>query len=156
MKRVKVMGEEIAVKAKVKMMDGFSAHGDVEQIMTWLQSCDSPKPAKVFVVHGEPQSAEAMKERLENDYGVEAYVPFMGDVVTIEGRSCTIHPSNITEVRVEAELEDFLRTMDSYYRQERRRVTRIVKANPQIMEPVIREMQKGLTYIKKLFNKFEN
>ncbi len=156
LKRVKVMGEEIAVKAKVKMMDGFSAHGDVEQIMTWLQSCDSPKPAKVFVVHGEPQSAEAMKERLENDYGVEAYVPFMGDVVTIEGRSCTIHPSNITEVRVEAELEDFLRTMDSYYRQERRRVTRIVKANPQIMEPVIREMQKGLTYIKKLFNKFEN
>lgn len=156
LRRVKVMGEEIAVKAKITMMDGFSAHGDVEQIMNWLQSCDSPKPAKVFVVHGEAQSAEAMKERLENDYGVEAYVPFIGDVVILEGRNCTIHPSNITEVKVEAELEDFLRTMDAYYRQERRRVTRIVKANPQIMEPVVREMQRGLTYIKKLFNKFEN
>ena len=80
----------------------------------------------------------------------------MGDVVTIEGRNCTIQPSNIPEVQVETELEDFLRTMDSYYRQERRRISRMVKEKPQIMEQVVREMQKGLTYIKKLFNKFEN
>ena len=65
-KQVKVMGEEISVKARIMNMDGFSAHADYTQIEEWLQHLTMNNAQQVFVVHGEATAAKAIKE---NDTG---------------------------------------------------------------------------------------
>ncbi|MDY2684618.1 MAG: MBL fold metallo-hydrolase [Selenomonadaceae bacterium] len=153
-KRVRVLGEEIAVRAQIKMLDGFSAHADANQLMDWISRIQNPKPAKVFVVHGEGQSQEALKDRIQTECGEEVYIPFRGDLVQITGRSSEIQPSNIPEVSVEKEMEDVLKDFDADYRQLRHKVLQLVIRQPKMMEPIIKVMTKGRNYLRKLFTPF--
>ena len=153
-KRVKIMGEEIAVRAKIKVMDGFSAHADSGQIMEWLGNFQTPKPARIFIVHGEALAQETLKESIEKDLAIEAYIPFRGDAAKIEGRESTVVTSNIPSVSVEMEMEEFLRTVDSTYRQQRRKLLQLVIRQPELMESVIKTVGKGWNYMKKLFGNY--
>lgn len=152
--RVRVLGEEIAVKAQIKSLDGFSAHADANQLMDWLGNITDPKPAKVFIVHGEAPAQEALKKRIHKELGLECYIPFRGDLAKISGRASEIIPSNIPAVSVEKEMENVLRDFDSDYRQLRRRVMQYVVRQPKMMEPVIKVMSKARNYIRKLFTPF--
>ena len=149
-KRVRVLGEEISVKARIQMLEGFSAHADAAQIVAWMGAITAPRPAKVFLVHGEGQVQEALKERIQEELGWEVYAPFLGDIVTIQGRNCALIPSNIPSVSVEAEMEDVMRDFDAEYRQLRKAIIRTVVRQPKLMEPIIRTMQKARNYFKKL------
>ena len=149
-KRVRVLGEEISVKARIQMLEGFSAHADAAQIVAWMEAITAPRPAKVFLVHGEGQAQEALKERIQEELGWEVYAPFLGDIVTIQGRNCVLIPSNIPSVSVEAEMEDVMRDFDAEYRQLRKAIIRTVVRQPKLMEPIIRTMQKARNYFKKL------
>ena len=72
--RVRVLGEEIAVKAQIKSLDGFSAHADANQLMSWLgEFRDPPHPegARHRVLHPVPRrSREDLGPRV-GDYPVE-------------------------------------------------------------------------------------
>ena len=149
-KRVRVLGEEIAVKAQIQVLGGFSAHADAVQIVDWMRSITAPAPAKVFLVHGEGHAQEALRARIHDELGLEVYAPFLGDAVTITGRSAVLIPSNIPAVSVEAEMEDVMRDFDAEYRQMRKAVIRTVVRQPKLMEPIIRTMQKARNYFKKL------
>ena len=153
-KRVKIMGEDVAVRAKVQMLDGFSAHADSHQILDWVEQIQDPKPAKIFIVHGEAPAQEALKEQIEKRFGEEVYIPFQGDVAKIDGRTSEIEVSNIPKVSVEMEMEDFLRTVDSVYRQQRRKILQLVIRQPELMEPIVKTVEKGWTYMKKLFSNY--
>jgi len=72
----------------------------------------------------------------------------------MDGRKHTIQESNLPEVSVEKDMAHFLRTVDSTYRQQRRKLLQYVVRNPQQMEMVIRTVQKGWNYMKKLFTAF--
>ena len=151
MKRVRVMGEEIAVRAKIKMMEGFSAHADAQQLVNWIGCLENPKPAKVFIVHGETLAQEALKARISKELGLETYIPFRGDVAEIVGRSCSMEVSQIPSVSVEMEMEEYLRSLDAEYRLARRKLLHLVVHKPNLMEHVIRTVDKGWKYMKKLF-----
>ena len=153
-KRVRVLGEEVAVKAQIQMLDGFSAHADANQLMDWIDKFQSPKPAKVFIVHGEAQGQEALKSRIQKECGEEVYIPFRGDVVKITGRASELQPSSIPSVSVEMEMEEQLRIFDAEYRSLRRKVMQLVIRQPKTMEPLIKTITKGFNYMKKLFAPF--
>ena len=59
-----ILACEIAVKAQIKSLDGFAAHADANQIMSWLGEITSPKPAKIFIVHGDATAQGALKSRM--------------------------------------------------------------------------------------------
>ncbi len=71
-KVVKIYGEEIAVKARIYTIGGFSAHADRRELLSWLSSVK--KGATVFHVHGEEESLNAMKEAVES-MGYKGYIP---------------------------------------------------------------------------------
>ena len=150
-KRVRVLGEEVAVKAQIMTMNGFSAHADSNQLLDWISGIQNPAPAKIFIVHGEAQSQEALKARIQKECKVEAYIPFRGDLVQIAGRASEIQPSNVPEVSVEMEMEDVLRDFDADYRQLRQKVLSLVLRQPKQMEPIIKVLTKGRNYLRKLF-----
>jgi len=60
-KEIKMLGEIVPVRAKVKVLDGFSAHADQGEILRWLGTFPKP-PRMTYIVHGEPAAASALAE----------------------------------------------------------------------------------------------
>ncbi len=62
--RVHIYGEEIRVRARIHTIGGFSAHGDHDDLRTWLAGTGD---AEVFLVHGEPEVMDAFAVELRAD-----------------------------------------------------------------------------------------
>ena len=65
---VKIFGEYVAVKASVSHLEGFSGHADADELMRWLRGFQAP-PSHTFVVHGDPQSSDALRTRIADELG---------------------------------------------------------------------------------------
>ena len=63
--KVKLFGEEIAVKAKIVNFQGLSSHADHDHLVQWIKAFD-PKPTHVFVVHGDEDVAPVFAEELNS------------------------------------------------------------------------------------------
>ncbi|MBI4349402.1 MAG: MBL fold metallo-hydrolase [Elusimicrobia bacterium] len=79
---VKIYGEEIVIRGSVVDMDGFSGHGDSNELMRWLGGL-SGAPRKVFVTHGEPDQSAALGERITREKGWATHVPEMDEQVEL-------------------------------------------------------------------------
>jgi metallo-beta-lactamase family protein len=76
-KKVRVLGEEIAVRAKVYTIGGFSAHADQKELLEWLGSFKN-KP-EVFVVHGEESVALEFEKIVNERLNLKTRVPMKGE-----------------------------------------------------------------------------
>ncbi|SET11432.1 MBL fold metallo-hydrolase RNA specificity domain-containing protein [Anaerobranca gottschalkii] len=76
-KKVKLFGEEVAVKAQIHSIEGFSGHGDQREILNWLKGFKK-KPKKIFLVHGKEKATTTLKKIIEEKYGIETLVPYLG------------------------------------------------------------------------------
>ncbi len=74
---VSFWGEEIAVRARIWTIGGFSAHADQRELLAWLSAFRN-RP-EVFVTHGEEQAALALADLIGKRYGFSAHVPSLGD-----------------------------------------------------------------------------
>lgn len=73
-KDVKMHGQWIPVRAEVTELPSLSAHADSDELMRWLSGF-TQAPRRVFVVHGEPDAAEALRERIKRELGWPVTVP---------------------------------------------------------------------------------
>lgn len=82
-KTVKILHEEIPVRAQVKSIHGYSAHKDSDHLLEFV---DQTKDTliKVFVAMGEPKSSLFLAQRLRDYLGVNAVVPQVGDILEID------------------------------------------------------------------------
>jgi len=81
-KRVRILGREYPVKAKVVRINGFSAHADKNELLDWLKELKSP-PRQVFVVHGETESAQYFGDFVSEKTGWQVTVPDYQDEVVL-------------------------------------------------------------------------
>jgi len=44
----------------------LSAHADADELMVWLRGFSTP-PRRTFVVHGEPEASDALRQRIERE-----------------------------------------------------------------------------------------
>jgi len=76
-KEIKIHGEYYPVRARIERITNLSAHADYNEILTWLGALSTP-PKRVFLTHGEPVAADAMrlhiKERLDWQVTVPEYL----------------------------------------------------------------------------------
>jgi len=71
---IKVFGEEVPLRARVEILNGYSAHADRTGLVSWLQQVTDGGPAgsaraagtkpPVFLVHGEPEVQDAFVQTL--------------------------------------------------------------------------------------------
>lgn len=73
-KAVKIHGELWPIRAEVVNMATLSAHADADEVMAWISRLPK-RPRRIFVTHGEPEAAEALQQRLEQEFKVSAFVP---------------------------------------------------------------------------------
>ncbi len=75
---IRVYGDDIPLRAEVKVIDGYSAHGDRTELTAWLDGvkATSPKLGPVFLVHGEADVQDIFKTALAaKGYTVECPEP---------------------------------------------------------------------------------
>jgi metallo-beta-lactamase family protein len=77
-KKVRILGREYLVKARIAQVHGFSAHADRGELLDWLQGLANP-PRGVFVVHGEDDAATGFGEYLREQTRWKVTVPAYGD-----------------------------------------------------------------------------
>ena len=77
--KVKLFGEEIEVRAEIRVLAGVSGHADKDSLLTWISAFEQ-KPRQVFVVHGEDSSCTLFSERVKKELGIEAMAPYSGTV----------------------------------------------------------------------------
>ncbi len=81
-KNIRLLGEDLAVAAKIYTIGGFSAHAGQSQILEWIGRFAHPA-MKVFLVHGEQKALDAMRKLLKERFGLEADTPNYLEEVTL-------------------------------------------------------------------------
>ncbi|MBX3644383.1 MAG: MBL fold metallo-hydrolase [Rubrivivax sp.] len=77
---VKIHGEVVPVRAQVSQLEGFSGHADADELMAWLRGLRRP-PRQTYVVHGEPDAADTLRLRIQDELGWQVRVPQHGETV---------------------------------------------------------------------------
>lgn len=77
-KRVRIMGEDVAVKAKVHTLGGFSAHAGRTELIRWAFTLSRSRP-QVFLNHAEPRPRELLARGIEDELGFKVKRPGVGD-----------------------------------------------------------------------------
>jgi metallo-beta-lactamase family protein len=73
---LRILGEDVPLRARVEILNGYSAHADRTELTSWLHAVRrrSPKPPKVWLVHGEPVAQDTLAGRLRGD-GYDVGIP---------------------------------------------------------------------------------
>ncbi len=80
--KVSIFGEEIAVRASIHTMGGFSAHADQKGLLEWFDAVAPSKP-RLIITHGEDQARKTLADLIRSKHGIRALCPRLGDVIEI-------------------------------------------------------------------------
>jgi len=93
-KKVRLLGEEVAVHAKVFTIGGFSAHAGQSQIMEWIGNFANPA-MEVFLVHGEAKAQDTLAGLIRERFGYTVHIPdYLEEISLKPGKAPAIqqHP----------------------------------------------------------------
>ena len=76
-KHVKILGEEVEVRAEISLLNGVSGHADQQGLLNWLEAMKR-KPSRIFVNHGDDDSCETLASLITERFGIPAEAPFSG------------------------------------------------------------------------------
>jgi len=66
-REVRIFGIDYPVRASIHTISSFSAHGDYQEIIRWLDGFRTP-PRRTFLVHGEPKAIAGLQEHIESKF----------------------------------------------------------------------------------------
>ncbi len=66
-KQINLFDEEIQINATITKIESMSSHADEPKLINWLKHIQGVE--KVFLVHGEEESRQALAEKIKNDLG---------------------------------------------------------------------------------------
>jgi metallo-beta-lactamase family protein len=75
---VSIFGDPVRRRAEVVALDGFSAHADQRELVTWTAGLD-PVPSRVFLVHGEFEPAAVLAGCLTDRLHADVRIPTLGE-----------------------------------------------------------------------------
>ena len=78
--RIRILGVERDLRAQVRVMNAFSAHADKDDLRAYAHACGTA--ARFALVHGEPESQEALQATLRAD-GFRVDMPTEGTVIEV-------------------------------------------------------------------------
>ncbi|MBL8147437.1 MAG: MBL fold metallo-hydrolase [Anaerolineae bacterium] len=81
-KTVRIFGENYDNRAQVAVLQGFSGHGDRDDLLEWVGAMDQ-KPSHTFLVHGEDQALYALQGALQQQFQLDVTVPDWKQEVSI-------------------------------------------------------------------------
>ena len=79
---LRMHGIDVPVRAAIEVVPGLSGHADRGGLLRWLQPL--PRPKRVFLVHGEPDSAAAFGETLRTLRHWDVHIPELGETQQLD------------------------------------------------------------------------
>lgn len=73
-KELKVYGKWVPFDMEVAEIEGLSAHADHKELIKWMGKIKNA-PKRIFIVHGEKESAEALQKDIKKTYDWDAEIP---------------------------------------------------------------------------------
>lgn len=104
-KMITLFGEKVAVRAKVFTIGGFSAHADQKDLLAWVSHFIEKSKPRVFVVHGEPSSSEALAREIRNRFSLDVYVPQYREVLSLH------EPESVSKIVPQADSQNLKEQM---------------------------------------------
>lgn len=107
--KIRVLGEEVAVQARIFTIGGFSAHAGQSQILDWLGALHGRSNGvglQVFLVHGEYKAQQILADLIREKYGLRVHIPAYLEELALEpGQAAEIHtaPVQISQPRIDWE-----------------------------------------------------
>jgi len=111
---VGILGEEIKVEAEIHAIDGFSGHADQPTLMSWLKGFKR-KPQRVFIVHGEPEQAQALSDKIKETLKWTTSIPDLGYEATLAEGAKSTEGRWMDPVRKRENLEKELRNVQQQF-----------------------------------------
>ncbi len=147
-KKVRIMGEEITVAAKIYNMTGFSAHADKNQMMDFYKGMEN-KPHAFFVVHGEYDAQTAFADSLRNELGANTFIPNYGDSVIIDGTDWKVEESSIilAEPQIQS-LREYLRGFEKDWLLYKAKIDQIALHDTKRVEDIRAKLDKMKKYME--------
>jgi metallo-beta-lactamase family protein len=84
-RRVRISGNDVAVRAQVRMIDSYSAHADRSELLAWVRG-RMPISGSLFLTHGEPAGLSALKDDLAPELK-SIFTPDIGDTYRLPAAS---------------------------------------------------------------------
>ncbi|MFH1178574.1 MAG: MBL fold metallo-hydrolase [bacterium] len=97
---VRLNGHDVKIRAKVELLEGWSAHADRDQLLNFAEDCLSSKndghgvsikvsikTKAIFVAMGEPSAERFLAQRIHDYLGASAIVPEVGQTWEISKNS---------------------------------------------------------------------
>jgi metallo-beta-lactamase family protein len=149
---VRLFGEEIAVKAHIHTLGGFSAHADQKGLLDWISHFRYPQ-LEVFVNHGEEKVSTELSQLISEQFHFKTTVPQWREKRVLFGDG----EKGESEERVEEGLppEEFFsalfRHLDRTYKRLRRKLKREKKKGEEIYDSGwLRELEEVSKKLEKL------
>ncbi len=145
-KDVKIFGEEIHVNARIEYIEGYSGHADQEWLLNFVYSFIK-KPKHIFLVHGEEESQEVLKEKILDTTGIPVTIPNFGETYELNDEITMTNkieiPSRYKALRLEvmdrmnklkAEVEDMTNIIKEEITTEKAKDVEVAIINERIKE----------------------
>ncbi len=81
-KKIRILGETVAVRARVFTIGGFSAHADQDELLSWISHFQNPR-MQVVVIHGEQGVSRAFATVVRERFGFPVKTPAIGERVAL-------------------------------------------------------------------------
>ena len=75
-------GKYFPVKATIENITGLSSHPDQAELMGWLSKLTTT-PSNIFLVHGEEEALQAIKDKIEGVYHWPVTIPKLNEVISV-------------------------------------------------------------------------
>ncbi|WP_035601390.1 MBL fold metallo-hydrolase [Haloferula sp. BvORR071] len=75
---VNIFGKPVKVRAHIEAIDSFSGHADHSELLDWFHKITGPKK-QVWLVHGEPERANALRAALASEHDGAIDVAVLGE-----------------------------------------------------------------------------
>ena len=77
-RHLRIHGRDVPIRGEFRVLHGMSGHADRDELLRWVESGEG-RPSRVFVTHGEPDSAAALAKEIHERFGAEVLVPEQGE-----------------------------------------------------------------------------
>jgi len=81
--QVKIFGETYTRRAEVHTINGFSAHADRDELLGWFDQLGGPRPAHIYVVHGDEEVALDLGKAFTERGVPDVVVPERGQEIEV-------------------------------------------------------------------------
>ena len=124
-KLVRIFGDEMVVNARIEYLEGYSGHADQKWLMNFIYSFID-KPKHIFLVHGEEESQNVLKEKIIEETDIGVTIPDLGESYKLDEEITVTRKAHIRKtkkIKLEIltrlnKLKDELKDMDEYIRKD--------------------------------------